>query len=130
MKMQKRAKKQGGFVMTSELILIATILVIGLIVGMVTVRDAVLAELEDTAEAIGSLDQSYAFQGVINAETSAGTAGSTFGDAPDIGAGDLAEYDFVALDNTEGDLAGTIPASAGANSTAAGLPGGLVLGVH
>lgn len=62
--MKKQQKKQAGFIVSAELILIATILVIGLIVGMTAVRDATVAELEDVAEAIGALDQSYTFFGV------------------------------------------------------------------
>ncbi|MBA6365880.1 hypothetical protein H4J42_19225, partial [Colwellia sp. BRX8-8] len=43
-------KKQGGFVMTSELLLLSTTIVIGLVVGLSTMRDAVTAEMEDVAE--------------------------------------------------------------------------------
>ena len=79
----KKIQKKGGFVVTSELLLITTILVIGLIAGMVTVRNAVNTELEDFAEAIGDLDQSYAFAGIINDNQTANTAGSRFDDEPD-----------------------------------------------
>ena len=81
-------KKQGGFVITSELLIIVTILVIGLIVGQVTLRDQVNAELEDTAEAIGSLSQSYEFLGLSNVQGTAITDGSIFVDAQDTIAGD------------------------------------------
>ena len=50
--------------------------------GWIVVRNAVLAELSDTAEAIGVLDQSYAFSGT-NSTTSSFTAGSNYADAPD-----------------------------------------------
>ena len=82
-------KKKGGFIVVSELILIATILVIGLIVGLVEVRDAVVAELEDVAEAIGNMDQGYTFDGVTHLQiTGAQTAGTAWDDAPDVAAGD------------------------------------------
>ena len=83
-----KARKQGGFILTTELILIVTILVIGMTVGLVTMRDAVTAEMEDVAEAIGSLDQSYAFNGLANPQLSASLEGSSFGDEVDTNAGD------------------------------------------
>ena len=46
---------ENGFVVSSELILIATILVIAMVVGLQTVRDAVLQELGDVANAIGNV---------------------------------------------------------------------------
>ncbi|MEP4889536.1 MAG: hypothetical protein ABJV04_05885 [Aliiglaciecola sp.] len=59
----KLAKKQKGFVLTSELIILATILTIGSIIGFSIVRDAVVAELFDIADSI-ERDQQYAFDGV------------------------------------------------------------------
>ena len=53
-----------GFVVSAELILVATIAVLGLIVGLAEVRQAVSAELEDVAAAIGSLNQSYCYTGM------------------------------------------------------------------
>jgi hypothetical protein len=74
-----------GFVITSELLLIVTILVIGLIVGMVAVRDAVVQELGDVAAAIGALDQSYQYNGVTSTcgVQGAFTSGGQFVDQPD-----------------------------------------------
>lgn len=76
-------RKQAGFIVTIELLLLASILVIGLIVGMTNVRDSVLAELSDVSEAIGGLDQSYTVSAVSNAAGTAATAGSIFIDAKD-----------------------------------------------
>ncbi len=42
----------SGFIITMEIILIATITVLGLIVGLTAVRDALVAELSDVAAAI------------------------------------------------------------------------------
>ena len=53
----------NGFVVSSELILIATILVIAMVVGLQTVRDAVLQELGDVANAIGNVSQDYSYGG-------------------------------------------------------------------
>lgn len=76
-------KKQAGFIVTIELLLLASITVIGLIVGMTNVRDAVLAELSDISESIGNLDQSYEVSAVQNAAGTAATAGSLFTDKRD-----------------------------------------------
>lgn len=58
----KLAKKQQGFVLTTELIILATIMTIGSIIGFSIMRDAVVAELLDVANAIESKQQ-YAFDG-------------------------------------------------------------------
>lgn len=94
--MKKHQKKQAGFIVSAELILIATILVIGLIVGMVAVRDATNAELEDVAEAIGALDQSYFFFGVEDSLEGSWTAGSAWADDID-GAGFGGDGDSVSM---------------------------------
>ena len=80
-------KKQAGFIVSIELLLLASITVIGLIVGMTNVRDAVLAELSDVSESIGALNQSYQITAVANAAGTAATAGSAFTDAPDLASG-------------------------------------------
>ena len=74
-------RDEAGFVVSTELILIATIVVIGLITGLTTVRDAVVHELADVADAVSEVDQSYSW-GVITAHCSS-TAGSVFNDQPD-----------------------------------------------
>lgn len=86
--MKKQQKKEAGFIVSAELVLIATILVIGLIVGMVAIRDALTAEMHDVAEAIGALDQSYFFDGIVDTGTSAFIVGVQFTDTVDSAAGD------------------------------------------
>ncbi len=49
---------ETGFVVSTELILIATVLVIGMLVGLVSVRDQVVQELGDVAAAISDVDES------------------------------------------------------------------------
>jgi len=111
--MKKTIKKsQAGFVMTTELVLILSVMVIGMVVGLVTMRDSLTAEMEDVAEAIGQLDQSYAFDGLVNAEGTAFLEGSGFVDATDANAGDLVTFDFIAADYSEA------ATNAGANTTA------------
>ncbi len=58
--LKKLWNDERGFVNSMELILIATIAVIGLIVGLVAFRDSVVQELGDSASAVGELNQSYA----------------------------------------------------------------------
>lgn len=54
---------ETGFVVSAELVLIATILVIGLIVGLVVLRNQVVQELVDVGQALGSMSQSFCFSG-------------------------------------------------------------------
>jgi len=48
-----------GFVVSAELILVATIAVIGCLVGLAAYRDSITQELGDAAAAVGALNQSY-----------------------------------------------------------------------
>ncbi|TWT60095.1 hypothetical protein [Rubinisphaera italica] len=79
---------ESGFIVSAELVLIATILVIGLIVGLSSIQHAVVAELNDVGDAIGSANQSYWYSG-FSAEKSFGrglkayTRGSAFQDTID-----------------------------------------------
>jgi hypothetical protein len=70
-----------GFVVSSELVLVGTILVIGMIVGLATVRDQVVQELGDVGLAIGQINQSYSWSGITGHTSS--VAGSAFVDTLD-----------------------------------------------
>lgn len=76
-----------GFIVSAELVLIATLLVVGLIVGLSEVQHAVVAELNDVGDAIGKLNQSYSFSGFSKAGQHGGvkafTRGSFFVDTQD-----------------------------------------------
>ncbi len=54
-----RVWKEDEGVLTFEWILLITVLVIGIVGGLSAVRDAMITELGDVAEAMISLDQSY-----------------------------------------------------------------------
>jgi Flp pilus assembly pilin Flp len=88
-KLHQLWKDEAGFIVSTELVLIATILVIGMVVGLATVRNHVVQELGDVALAIGSINQSYMYTGVTGRELTAGgafasmTAGSEFEDRTD-----------------------------------------------
>ena len=79
--MMKLWNDDAGFVVSAELLLVATILVLGMIVGLVSVRDQIVQELGDVAQAFANVNQSYSFSG-ITGHTSA-TAGSFFEDLQD-----------------------------------------------
>ena len=72
---------ENGFVVSTELVLIATVLVLGMIVGLTTLRDQVIAELADVAAAFSNSNQSYSFSGITGHSSS--TAGSIFSDGLD-----------------------------------------------
>ncbi len=73
---------EAGFVVSTELVLVATVLVIGLIVGLTELRNQVVQELADTAQAIANINQSYFYDGVGKGDV-AETAGSMFHDMID-----------------------------------------------
>ena len=58
-------KDQRGAVISAEMILVATIVVIGLIVGLTSYRDALVQELGDSGSSVGALDQSYSFTTIL-----------------------------------------------------------------
>ncbi len=70
-----------GFIVSAELVLVATILLIGMLVGLVSVRDQVLQEVRDVAAGMSKTVQSYTFAGITG--HSASTGGSVFTDLGD-----------------------------------------------
>jgi len=68
----------GSALLSSELLFIFAILVLGIISGLVAVRQAVISELVETAQALLALNQSFSFSGQSNCESS--TAGSAASD--------------------------------------------------
>lgn len=57
--LMNRVWREDEGVLTFEWILLITVLTIGIVGGLSAVRDAVITELGDVAEAVISLDQSY-----------------------------------------------------------------------
>ena len=97
---------ESGAILSAEIVLVATILVIGVIVGLKSVRDAVVTELADVGAAIGSINQDFSYSGV--AGHAAATAGSSFADAQDFCDG-AAVSDAA---NSRCVTVGTVPAAA------------------
>jgi len=79
--MKKLWNDEVGFIVSAELVLVATILVIGMITGLASVRDAVITELADVGGAISVVNQSFTFGGA--SAHSSTTAGSSFADFRD-----------------------------------------------
>lgn len=76
--LKRLLRDESGFVASSELILMATIVCIGSIAGLVTVRDTVVTELADLGLAVKGINQSYSYADVV---TPCGTAnGSDYSD--------------------------------------------------
>lgn len=75
------ANDEAGFVVSSELILISTIVVISLIVGLAEVSNGVNQELEDVGAAFGAVNQSFCYHGLTGHK--GWIAGSCFGDHVD-----------------------------------------------
>ncbi|QDT57490.1 hypothetical protein Pan44_55590 [Caulifigura coniformis] len=76
-----------GFIISAELVLVATLCVIGLVVGLSEVQHSINAELNDVADAIGALNQSYFTSGFhkvdANGVIHAASYGSIFTDTAD-----------------------------------------------
>lgn len=98
-----RVWKEDEGVLTFEWILLVTLLTIGIVGGLSAVRDAILTELGDVAEAMISLDQSYTIVcpwevAVGDCETD-GATDSSFEDSAGMSEGRLCG------DNDQGDVA-------------------------
>jgi hypothetical protein len=72
---------EAGSILSIEIILVGTVLGIGVITGLTSLRDAIITELADVGAAIGNLDQSYTVRG--STAHSSATADNTFIDAAD-----------------------------------------------
>jgi Flp pilus assembly pilin Flp len=75
---------EGGAILSAELCLIMVLLVIGMVVGLTALRDAVDFQLADIAAAIAAIDPGYEFTGLTytgicsSVATSAKVHGSSF----------------------------------------------------
>jgi Flp pilus assembly pilin Flp len=70
-----------GAIVSTEIVLVITILGIGMIVGLSTLRNAVVAELADVAAAVNNVDQSYSYSAVSGHASN--TSGSVNNDVAD-----------------------------------------------
>lgn len=79
---------EQGAVVSIELILIVTVLVLGVMAGLSTLSQAVVGELRDVSHAVRSFDQSYYFGGFRGCHS--GVAGSAYLDVRPEGECDFA----------------------------------------
>jgi hypothetical protein len=63
---------ESGVILSAEIVLVATILVLGMIVGLVELQSAVVFELNDLADAFGDLSQQYETTGFRSGKAGAG----------------------------------------------------------
>jgi Flp pilus assembly pilin Flp len=72
-------KDESGFLVSTELVFIATLCVIGLVTGLSQVAGAVIGELSDVGCAVGSLNQSFFTSGWKGATVGSCVKGLTLG---------------------------------------------------
>lgn len=70
---------EEGFLLSTEGILIGTVAIVGMLVGLVAVRDAVALELQDFGMAVGALNQDYTYVGISDGTTTV-VEGSAYDD--------------------------------------------------
>lgn len=87
--MRKLFNDENGFVVSAELVLVLTIGALAMVVGLTSVKDSITNELNDIADAFGTIDQSYNYRG-LEASSDTGTkkaharaAGAGFNDRAD-----------------------------------------------
>ena len=74
-------RNESGFIVSAELVTIATLLVIGLVTGLSCVQKAMVQELNDVAEAMTNVDQGYSYAGMHGCRTRCGFSSWTAGSA-------------------------------------------------
>lgn len=72
---------EHGYIVSAELVVVATVFVLGLIVGMSFLQTALVGEYNDLGIAFGSLDQSYFFGGIRTRSSRCGRSAWTSGSA-------------------------------------------------
>ena len=72
---------EAGFIISAELVIVATVAVLAMIVGLSEASMNINSELEDVGSAIGSLNQSYHVQGTCGHQGHVG--GSCYTDQRD-----------------------------------------------
>jgi Flp pilus assembly pilin Flp len=103
-----RMWKEDDAVLSFEWVLLVTLLTIGIVGGIAAVRDAIIDELGDVAQAMLAVDQSYTINNplavTVHAATTSGTANSEFLDA--FAYADCGRVTFTAVQEASDDTAG------------------------
>ncbi len=77
--MRKLFNDEAGFVVSAELVLVLTIAVLGMVVGLASVRDSLTEELNDVSAAFGAVNQSFTIRGVFKTSNTAKAHGAAAG---------------------------------------------------
>lgn len=72
---------EAGVILSAELVLVGTILVLGMIVGLVELQCTVISELSDLSSAIGNFSQSYQTSGFASSKGGGQFKARTYGSA-------------------------------------------------
>jgi len=80
---------EHGFIVSAEIVLIFTLVFCAVAVGVAVVRDALVYELGDVAEAIGALNQSYNYRAI---SAPLGDGGGFHAQCAGSGFNDLADF--------------------------------------
>jgi hypothetical protein len=64
--------EETGAILSAEVMLVASILVVGVIAGLASLRDSIVTELADVAQAVANVNQSFSFSGVSGHHTFSG----------------------------------------------------------
>ena len=84
--MRKLFNDEAGFIISGELVIVLTIMVLATVVGLASIRDSISAELVDVSNAFAGLDQSFNFRSISKASTTGNhgqASGSGFNDGAD-----------------------------------------------
>lgn len=112
---QRLLADEAGVVLSSELALVGTVGVLGMVVGLDAVTCSVTSELNDLASAFGTIDQSFNYRGISKAGH-ARAAGSGYNDR-----GDLCDCVLISQNDVSGSSgAGGFSQGAGGFSQGAG----------
>ena len=107
-KMARFWRDENGFIISAELVLVATIGTLGTLVGLHEVATAINAELNDVANAFGALNQGYGYRGFVAAGTGgavkSGVAGSQFIDNVDSCDNNVIQLISLGYGGTEGGI--------------------------
>jgi hypothetical protein len=78
---------ESGVILSAEIVLVGTILVLGMIVGLVELQCSIIGELSDLSSAFGNFDQSFQVSGFASSkgvgQFKARTYGAQYYDLPD-----------------------------------------------
>jgi hypothetical protein len=110
-------RDEAGIVYSTDLILVTTLLGLGVLVGLVSLRNQVVQEFCDVGGAVGALNQSYEYQGRTDAQQR-----DYFNNLPNpptpldwLGVHEAAGSDYTDNPNVDGSI--DFPASATQNTT-------------